>query len=54
MEERPFVPYCRTEDEYEYHFSKLLEKYPAPKGFSITVSEDDEKEEPVHRPVRIL
>ncbi len=52
MEERPYVPFCKSEREYEEHFQKLLEKYPAPKGIGITVEveEDDEN----HRPVKVL
>lgn len=53
MEERPYIPYCRTEREYDEHFERLLQKFPIPKGFNVTIGEEDEPEES-HRPIKVL
>jgi hypothetical protein len=53
MEERPYIPYCRTEREYDEHFERLLQKYPIPKGFNVTVSDVEDPEE-VPRPIKVL
>ena len=52
MDERPFVPFCRTEREYDEHFEKLLQKYPIPKSFNVTI--DGETDEEIHRPIKVL
>ncbi len=58
MDERPYVPYCATEKEYEEHFERLLAKYPPPKNFNITIEDDEDDEQgskrQEQRPVRIL
>jgi hypothetical protein len=36
MKERPFVPMCKTEDDFDKHFEKLLDQYPVPDGYDVT------------------
>jgi hypothetical protein len=54
MEERPYVPYSKNEEEYERHFRKLLDQYPA-KDINLSIGKDVPLEDEVEeRTIKVL
>jgi hypothetical protein len=54
MEERPYVPFSKSEEEYERHFRKLLDQYPA-KEINLSIGNDVPLEDEVEeRSIKVL